>query len=245
MFDRKQYQQDFLWYSYFGIVNSDIQNGSADPEGVCIRRAYLDLNRTLDYSKSESVLKKETKDVQKAYSESKRIFRNEIEKKLKELITGLLSETEASEAAFDAWHRRACEEVLTIANNSKYNHEPLFAKRMTYGQAQKWINMTLKYMLVMGLRQKEMEKIVLYMHIPLDSYIFSAASVKEGGVIYDGDAAKGLGIKKPDIVWSQLSPEQYIAYQSAARAKVSLLNMSSIEWEGAAWIAQAKKENNR
>src|SRR5690606_28761992 len=62
---------------------------------------------------------------------------------------------------FDIWHTETCN---LLCNNQ--------TKPLTVGQAQKWINMSLKYMLCFGDKEiKGISKNIQYYHIPIDNLI--------------------------------------------------------------------------
>jgi hypothetical protein len=111
-----------------------------------VKRAYLDFNRTLH-------LKQETK-IQRE------IIRIENEHYLVNSLKELIKKEIRNQKEFDKEHK-------TIVLNLKKNWD-----KLTIGQAQKWVNMTLKYWLLFGNnRIQSIEKNVAYFHIPIDSII--------------------------------------------------------------------------
>lgn len=111
-----------------------------------IKRAYLDFNRTL-------YLIKETKKQREANRKKMEVY---LLKKLRILIIQDI----ASQNKFDEYHK-----IITLDLINKWNI-------LTIGQAQKWINMTLKYWLLFGeQRIPFIEKNAKYFHIPIDSKI--------------------------------------------------------------------------
>ena len=254
MLDWRQYRQDFLWFSYFGITEQDARSDAAEAMRVCIRRAFRDLSRTLDYTYSESSLKGMDKAAAADYRNAKARFKEDPETKggivdfLAREIERLLEREVASDEQFDTWHDSICGHIIHTASHFKSDRGvPLFRESgFTYGQAQKWVNMTLKNMLIMGVWD-DLEAVAPYMHIPLDSYIFSAAMQAEDRPVYDGSAVKGLGIERPEAPWSNLDNRNraYSDYQNRVREKTRGQRLSPIEWEGPAWIAQAKAENGK
>ena len=109
-----------------------------------IRRAYLDFNRTLKIQDRNS------------HSDDKKRSEDLLKNKLLELI----SEEMESQKCFDELHEKLCDALITSW------------KVLTYGHAQKWVNMTLKYWLVLGKsRIENIEKNARFFHIPIDSYV--------------------------------------------------------------------------
>ena len=104
-----------------------------------------------------------------------------------------------------------------------------------WGQAQKWVNMTLKYLRLMGVR---FDSIEAEMHIPIDSYIIEAAAESSDDDLVEGIAVKGLGIKLDwDKTWSRCDDKgKYSTFQGAVREKT---DNKQLEWEEKAWMAMA------
>lgn len=245
--DQQDFQQDFLWFTYFGITKTEAAKDETREAAMrrCIERAYLDLSRTLNYTKSTTWLDgKEGKawELREKYICLKRQFKQNVIQNLSAQIKELLV---SAGADFDEWHEKACDGICELAGTSDCGVD-LFEngrESFTYGQAQKWVNMTLKNMLIMGLW--EMEEVKKNMHIPLDSYIFKAAAVNNGESIHDGDEVKGLGVLNSLGKWSKITNyKEYRAYQKRIRDAVEKTDYKfPIDWEGPAWIAQAKEEN--
>ena len=245
----EQYQQDFLWAAYFGITRTEATREPNKCVDKCIDRAYLDLNRTIHYRLSAAKLaekkKKTSSDEEKEQAKDfeclKSTFRDEVREYLEGRIESLFSKQEVTEEWFDKeWHKLTCEKIKEIANK---NHPDLLesGKPFTFGQSQKWVNMTLKYLLVMNV--EGIEGIVGFLHVPIDSYILKAA--KKKGMIRETAEVSGLGVsptfKEP---WSSLDePYEYLEYQKKIRAAMEGVGEECpIFWEGRAWIAQAEEE---
>ena len=248
---------DFLLYSYFGIKESDLNDQSK--KGIpyicakCAKRAYLDLARTVKYSYSSSELEemkskkssKEDKDKATNFIDSK----NELIKNICENILFPI-ETKEGEISFknsdfDDWHKAKCEEIINFMNNSidKSNTKILKEEKFTIGQAQKWVNMTLKYLWLLNALPTGVKP--EYLHVPIDSYIIEIA--------YDNknkfENALGLLEEKPKESWSKL-PEYktYFKIQEAIRKaiKTNATNETiPIKWESLAWIEVAEKQANK
>lgn len=112
-----------------------------------IKRAYLDFCRTLILPKNHK------KEVQKANRDKAELF---LSTKLIELIKC----SNLTQTKFDELHEKLCYEL--IAEWSV----------LTIGQSQKWINMSLKYWLLLGeSRIPNIENNSKYFHIPIDGII--------------------------------------------------------------------------
>ena len=66
---------------------------------------------------------------------------------------------------FDKWHEFACKRLILFSTDI-----------LTYGQAQKWINMTLKNLSMLD--HKMTEKTYEFYHVPIDNYILNATKYK-------------------------------------------------------------------
>jgi hypothetical protein len=145
-----------------------------------IKRAYRDFNRTLKNFPSEEVLKNE--------------IRNEWIKILKLNINELLNCSFENQEDFTLWHQSTCYQIR------EGNDYPL-----SQGQAQKWLNMTLKYLFVFGEnRVPGITNNYKFFHIPIDNIIM--------------DKLEKIGISKFQIVWSQIPDyDSYYKYQKDFR----------------------------
>jgi len=70
---------------------------------------------------------------------------------------------------FDTWHQAACDQIIGAFGDIGYH-------RFTIGQAQKWLNMTLKYIFVLGDRLPGYSHVFGFCHVPLDSFIIAMAA---------------------------------------------------------------------
>ena len=140
-----------------------------------IRRAYLDFNRTLKIIDNNRVFLKQSAE-------------NYL---LTNLIVGLQKQF-LNQEEFDKQHKIWCEELIQTWTE------------LSYGQSQKWVNMTLKYWLLFGNeRINSVELNAKYFHIPIDSYV-----------------QKGMFKEKTPKPWSKISDyKDYMRYQLEHRKK--------------------------
>lgn len=229
----------FFVFAYFGIDLND-ENSDEDIIRKCVERAYLDMCRTLKIDDQEWI---ETK-----------------ENLSKDLVNVLLNNKSIQDKILNAYS-------VFFENDSEQLTESQIRGLVDkngdgicfyYGQAQKWINMSLKYMWLLGLID---EKDISKLEVPIDSYIYKAAKIENGKKIIEESAITGLGVKpikrtklknnkktNEEVAWSRINKGEYETYQANIRKALGQ-NMSPIEWEFDAWIAQAKiekqKENNK
>ncbi|MFP4465348.1 MAG: hypothetical protein ACLFP8_09065 [Alphaproteobacteria bacterium] len=169
----------FLMKSVFGSEEN------RDYMRICIDRAYRDFNRTLHgFSKISGAdsLREDGKElVGKCFD------------KLKSLEIH-------SQEQFDTWNETSCNSLCSLYHKKGFGE-------FYIGQAQKWLNMTLKYIYVMGeKRVSGYERFSKFGHIPIDNVIIGKFR-KEG--------APSLGKS-----WSKLKDyKKYISYQRWLREK--------------------------
>lgn len=220
--------KEFLVFSYFNEEYGVLEKESEKMIEVCAQRAYLDLCRTLKYSKSTSQIKEMNEEERINYENLKKNYVNEICKKIKEDIFKNFPITQNYDD-FDKWHSDICQKIIKIPNDffDLFEEESL-----CYGQAQKWVNMTLKYLWLLGYwKANEAEILKSVLHVPVDSYIMKAA--------------KDIDIKVPKKKWSKWEEREYKKFQGNIREKIKEEKKTPIEWEGQAWIEIAKKRREK
>jgi hypothetical protein len=135
-------QSDFLLRLYFGP--------GGDALGACVRRAYLDLSRTLHgivrLANANELQSKASLQISHALEELPKTLRSNL-----------------NQEAFDSWHRQECEELCALYKGKGFDS-------FAIGQAQKWINMAFKYVFVYG-EERLPGYVDLYGlgHVPLDN----------------------------------------------------------------------------
>ncbi len=269
---------DFLLYSYFNILPDDFEKPSPEEKIAlkCAQRAYLDLNRTLRFNDKLNN-DKIRKDEKEKIKNDRKIFREEI---CKIIIKGILENLINTDCkkSFDKNHKELCENIRNEANEFKkdsckdeyvlssipYNKNEIERDKFRFydGHAQKWLNMTLKYMSILSLWDDKFDKINSFLHIPIDSYIIET-------VWHEGYPENGKGqlenkdnINKFDITlpadnkirknkyssdkivpWSKWTYDEYFSFQDSLRKSKLLNGKKPIEWENIAWIEATKKNN--
>ena len=172
--------QKFWIRVYLGTTNDKELIGAA------IDRAYRDFNRTM-----HGIGNKQTDETKKFLSDF-----------MLTVVDSLTSKQFESQIEFDDWHKLKCDEL-----KEKFIQYPAF--KISFGQAQKWINMTLKYLFALG------DNIVngistnyIYYHIPVDNIIQKKLLEK-----YD--------IPKFSERWSRIDNyERYLNYQIKVRQTI-------------------------
>jgi hypothetical protein len=124
-----------------------IHFGKQDLLAACIRFAYRDLQRT----------------VRGVSKHDKGGIPERVRRLTEEAVRA------QDQPAFDAWHQAACADVIAAFREIGY-------ERFTVGHAQKWFNMTLKYIFVLGDRAHGYEHLHAFCHVPLDQFLIAAAT---------------------------------------------------------------------
>lgn len=177
----KTYSESVISFynDYFGkkIKSGDISNLKIDDiYKMSIDFAYGDFKRTLaGINKNNDNPREEAK--------------QRIKDKLEELKKPKEQPIDSQES-FDKWHKKTCKELIKLYGKVKIEQEDKEEDRLKFGQAQKWVNMTLKYLVTFLIANKENNAfpfvkdnwrfVVLmpYYHIPVDSYILAEAGNK-------------------------------------------------------------------
>lgn len=173
----------------------------SDPNHIqaASRRAYLDMCRTLRLGGVDS---------EKIYKEAT----NSLETK----VRFILNSPNVTHTEYDQWHQETCNDLCI--RYAKYKI-PFFI-----GQAQKWLNMTMKYLYIRN--NDGAVQLLPLLHVPLDQYVFTAA-------------ARELGIPPAGSAWSKInSYEQYLHYQEEIHSRVCV---PPLLWEMEAWLREAKR----
>lgn len=231
---------DFLLYSYFGCSSEDSEQ---TVKKKCAYRAYLDLARTVKYVYSSTELEKAT------VGTDAHAFIDIRKKRIEDVCSKLIESIEIFPnypGDFDTWHDRQCAQIICQMNTPYDDGRKKFLKdgfTFTYGQAQKWVNMTLKYLWLLDMLPNGLSEAEL--HVPVDSFILEA--LKETQQFNtEGNKITGSGESYyyNGEAWSAISdPGNYKKLQDGIRDIAKKRGISPIQWEGPAWIEVAKQRN--
>lgn len=181
---REDYE-NYLVYLYFG-TDQDLLK-------ACINRAYRDFNRTMHgfgKFKMAGQLYDEAVDL------LKKSFSN---------LKSLSSTNPLTVEVFDNWHKSTCINITSLFK--KYGFH------LFIGQAQKWVNMTLKYIFTVGeQRIQGFSFAYSFCHVPLDNILLDRLEK------YDFPTLK--------CSWSRLDDyDKYLQKQNWIRQKFTLAPM--------------------
>ena len=242
---KKDCAWDFLIYSYFGIVPESIYNDikksdSAKEEyrDYCIKmviiKAYEDATGQGAYNALFT---------QKNLGEKLAGMKDKSKEVKKEAATYIFNQIKdlASLNDYDTWHYEVCKELVEKYYIDIKNKDGNF---FTYGNAQKWVNMTMKYLWLLGWLPDGVKEEKL--HIPIDSYMIDALWKNKN---------VDLPLDKGDRSKSYSQPSDYVLpwskwdYEKDYKECQDSLNESdsNMQQENTTWIKQAEirkeKEN--
>ena len=213
---------EFFKYSYFGNLKDPIEAAS--------NRAYRDMCRTLNFD----ILPKIDKDT--TISNLKKDVNFIFKKEIPIIIEGSIT----SQKEFDTWHHGLCDNIIEkckkIEKYKKTDNDKKEKIQLTYGQVQKWVNMTIKYLYILEVEGYSFDNIIMWLHIPIDNYIFDAVE-------------KELEIDRPVDAWSRWDKyEEYLKYQKDIREEIpkkSDIDTPPLLWEFDNWLEVAKSNNKK
>lgn len=162
---------------------------------------------------------------------------------------------------YDKWHEQSCKKIVNQFGDEKF----------TYGNAQKWLNMTVKYLFIVnsiiemldadaskGFQEFYNEKFKNHeesFHVPIDSYIIESLweenEKTENAQIWLSGAK---GIKNGTLgaystekykVWSKFEGGDYRKISDYIKKNKIKESGSPMEWENENWIkvAKARRDN--
>lgn len=139
--------------------------------------------------------------------------------------------------SFDKWCGKTCGKIKTaIKIKDCYNKVNGSKSIITNGNAQKWLNMALKYLWLLGALPNDIKENRL--HAPIDSYILQKLwNLKADGVTCSADTFYYKGNS-----WSKISDyDDYFDLQKVIRVMAKQGGKTVIELENEAWIEMAIK----
>jgi len=174
--------------------------GGDDKLRLAIRRAYQDFNRTV-----HGIGK---------YADARLIADDFMYGAIAKLA---MQQDDVNQALFDAWHEKTAKDLCAIYLAAGY-------KAFYIGQAQKWINMALKYVYVFGEScLPGFSKFFPYCHVPIDNIILEKEVFKD--------------LRSFNCAWSRISDYgEYLAFQLSVRRKFPDSSPLAVEF----WAWQRK-----
>lgn len=152
---------------------------------------------------------------------------------------------------YDNWHYTLCKNLKAKYKNVTDGKTKFF----TYGNAQKWVNMTIKYLCLIDalsdgfIYHKRLCEFQSAFHVPVDSYIIKAVLPITSIPLPISDEKRKEQKIAIDYVksWSAWDCDEdedkestYNLFQKGIRKTIQC--SSPLDWENGTWIEQAKKK---
>ena len=235
---KKENAINFLLFSYLGIT---IENSKDDIISAAINRAYRDAASHVLSLKDDS--KKDTEKGQDLFAEAGNLIKVFIE----EVLTNG-TQNKLNKKDYDEKHKNLCDALI-----SKYKGCANSGYEFSYGIAQKWVNMTMKYLgviLTIFAESKDKNDFVTfhesfqavesYLHVPIDGYILEYVSNKKYSNVEPIDIAKKEN--KNNLAWSKYEKDDYQKLQISIKEMYINEPTFPLDWENEAWIKVAKSK---
>lgn len=146
-----------------------------------------------------------------------------------------------SQVDYDEWHEKLCESIICFYQQYGYND-------MTFGKAQKWINMSMKYIMLYTINyQQSLKRYESVFHVPIDRYIAPCIAELVGFLPNDNGKGRLENLDKTfnaqNYTWSNII--DYGAYLECQKGIREELNEPPIKWEFREWKAQKDALENK
>lgn len=173
--------REFFIFTYF--KTKECENNHNDLIQNILKKAYDDATMMDAYN---TLISKELSDKSySAYCKATKLIMGEI---YNEKVN------RSTQESFDKWHKKTCRKIIGCYD--KVNGSKII---FTYGNAQKWLNMALKYLWLLGDLPNDIKEERL--HAPIDSYILQKLrNLKAEGVTCSADTFYYKGNS-----WSKIS----------------------------------------
>lgn len=237
---------NFLLYSYLGITLKDDKDNKIK---AAIIKAYGDATMQGAYNTYFNKSLISEPELSKLKSKSNKARRKSGTLILEE-INNFFSSKKNSD--YQEWHWDLCKKLIENYKKVYYNNTPFF----TYGNAQKWVNMTVKYICIIDSLEKipelhdQIDTNKDNYHIPIDSYIIDCLWKKEDVHLpLKGGSKRDKTYKIPsehvkswskwDMSDNDTCQQDYSEIQIKIREYISS-DESILDWENEQWIEAAK-----
>ena len=213
-------------------------------------KAYLDMACTMTF-----------KDLPKDDSQKEKKRIDALRKRWRDAGTEVIKEGFRSvPTEFSHWHKTICENLIKIYEKDKLvkkekNKRTDQSAELTYGQAQKWLNMTLKYLWLLDrlelIDDADISSFIRThaksFHVPFDSYIlrYIAKQDKSKNDTFASSNNNELNADFHDYwelfgsAWSHIdNADEYYEYQK--KLADAITDTSPLEWELVHWHKAVK-----
>lgn len=214
------------------FLNGHLGKDDNDAFIRCSNFAYRDMCRTITYSTNYNEKYAKSNKDKKTIRDNKKGLRDDITDLIKAQVYNWINNSTINKDIFNDEHRDLCNKIIEkykgTTNQGETNGSVYF------GQAQKWVNMTLKNLYVYSKSNNtslNLDNIIKYFHVPIDNVILDIAS--DAKPCYIDPPGTTYGVIKPKKAWSKWDYKKYREYQEAL--KNSIGNVIPIIWELQHW----------
>ena len=214
------------------FLNGHLGNNDSNAFIRCSNFAYRDMCRTITYSDEHNENHAISSKDKGTIVQKKRDLRDEITKLIETQVEKWMNNTSLTKKQFNENHEALCKAIIEKYKGTTNQNEP--DNSLYFGQAQKWVNMTLKNLYVYSKSNKtslNLDNIIKYFHVPIDNVILDIASGTKRCYIDSPETT--YGVAKPAKAWSKWSYNDYKTYQNKLEA--SIKNDCPIIWELKHW----------
>lgn len=254
--DAQKNAVEFLVHCFFSPDKNE------DILAVAIRKAYSDATRQKAYNflfseknlknlcNNENLEIKELSSDLKATSKSNKETATTI---IRDRITAL-KKVNPDKNNYDDWHEDLCDALVDQYKTVSVNNTRFF----TYGNAQKWVNMTMKYLYLFDVLYFESDYkkmndyygefhdcisgMAQFFHVPIDRFVLQFAEKKYGKIFNEVqiDGKKEVIIYgNEECTWSCIPTYSvYKKFQNGLRSAIK--EETPIEWESREWLSAAR-----
>jgi hypothetical protein len=214
------------------FLNGHLGNNDSNAFIRCSNFAYRDMCRTITYAVEYNENHATSSKEKGVIAQKKRNLRDEITKLIETKVKTWIINTNLTKNQFNADHESLCRAIIEKYKGTTHQNEP--DNSLYFGQAQKWVNMTLKNLYVYSKSNNtslSFDNIIEFFHVPIDNVILDIASgIKR---CYIDPPETKYGVAKPEKAWSKWNYNDYKEYQEKLEA--SIKNDCPIIWELKHW----------
>lgn len=158
---------------------------------------------------------------------------------------------------YECWHSHVCKDLTERIYNTYEVDYKGDDRTFSYGIAQKFVNMTIKYLVILytvmkamdtdkanrnyiKFYEKNLKKYEQDFHIPIDGYILESVSKDKAEIL------KNVIVKEKKKVkaWSKWEENDYNSFQAELK-KIKAKDEYPLDWEGKTWIEIAKSRKEK
>lgn len=207
----------------------------------CSGFAYRDMCRTIDFNADF----KETKDNKPQHHqiiENKNFRKNQVTDSIRKMVEELLRQKPLTADVYDKYFYQTCDNIISIFDGT--TEHP--GNSLCFGQAQKWVNMTMKNLYVYSKSKPEceldLEPLLPFMHVPIDNYILDIVCGNKPKMCWIDSGAVTYGLTRPETAWSLWDVAAYQAFRDELNRCIckNFQQIPPLRWELRHWSTVEK-----